>query len=113
MAVILSKEDEESREYALETFEEKLQGIRKMRGIKEDTFEEERYMVNRKGVIWSMKYAIDDLLYDLEDEKTDFCFSEQEHNDIKELLEKLSSRLEEIDDTLENIFEQIILQKYT
>ncbi len=113
MAVILSREDEECREYALETCQERLQEIKEMRGIKENTAEEENYIVNRKGVIWSMKYAIDDLLYDLKDEKREFCFSEQEHNDIKELLEKLSSRLEEIDNTLENIFEQIILQKYT
>lgn len=113
MRFMLSEDDEEIREYILDTFQKGLQEIRKKRGIKEDTLEEEKYMVNRKGVIWSMKLQVDDLLYDLKDEKREFCFSEQEHNDIKELLEKLSSRLEEIDDTLENIFEQIILQKYT
>ena len=36
-------------------------------------------------------------------------FSKQEYDDITELLEKLSTKLQEIDSTLENIFEQALL----
>lgn len=100
---------EQERKKVIDSFQERLQEIRKMCGIKEDTCVEESYILNRKEIIWLMKSEIDDVLGDIEENGLESCFSQQEYDDIRELLEKLSSKLQAIDSTLENIFEQMIL----
>ena len=107
---MLSNEEEKLGNNVLKSFQERLQEIRKTRGFEEDdAYSEEMYLLDRKKVIWSMKTKIDDILWYIEENGLESHLSQQEYDDIRELLKKLSSRLEEIDSTLENIFEQALL----
>lgn len=107
---MLSNEKEKLGNDVLKSFQERLQEIRKTRGFEEDdAYPEEIYLLDRKKVIWSMKTKIDDVLWYIEENGLESHLSQQEYDDIRELLKKLSSRLEEIDSTLENIFEQALL----
>lgn len=107
---MLSNEEEKLGNNVLKSFQERLQEIRKTRGFEEDdAYSEEIYLLDRKKVIWSMKTKIDDILWYIEENGLESHLSQQEYDDIRELLKKLSSRLEEIDSTLENIFEQALL----
>ncbi len=107
---VLSDGGEQEKDKELKAFQERLQEIRKTRGFKEEeAYAEEAYILNRKEVIWSMKTKIDDVLWYIEENGLESRLSQQEYDDIRELLKKLSSKLQEIDSTLENIFEQALL----
>lgn len=100
---------EKERDEVLKSFQERLQETRKRFSPKINTDAEENYIMNRKEVIWSMKSKIDDVLWYIEENGLESHLSQQEYDDIRELLKKLSSKLQEIDSTLENIFEQTLL----
>lgn len=107
---VLSDGGEQEKDKELKAFQERLQEIRKTRGFEEDDgYSEEIYLLDRKKVIWLMKTEIDDVLWYIEENGLESHLSQQEYDDIRELLKKLSSKLQEIDSTLENIFEQALL----